>query len=90
MKPIYSKLVCEYCGRKNQLYFEPKKKSEFWKIYKVVCGYCGWLCYWENYFSADVLVKMLISPYKKKYLKEFYSPVVLHSKGHKKPHSKSI
>ena len=90
MKPTYPKLVCEYCGKKNQLNFEPKNNKEFSKLMGIICGYCGWLAYWQNYYTAQFLMKIIINPYKKEYLKEFYSPKVLRSKGHKTPKSKSI
>lgn len=42
----YPKLICEVCGFKNQLFFEPKVRLEL--LYDVVCSSCQHYAYWER------------------------------------------
>jgi hypothetical protein len=43
----YPKLICEVCGFKNQLKFEPKVRLEL--LQDVVCSSCQHYAYWERH-----------------------------------------
>lgn len=50
-KKSFPNLVCEICGYRNQLNFEPL--YDWLRLIDVVCVNCHSWAYWSNYFTPD-------------------------------------